>query len=159
MGIWFFSSYEFVTQNNYKILYRTVHHHLSSHISKAYCKTVVTPLLTHWIYGSLALNHRSVPYNAMNQFIHSLTAKADKLTHLFLVPPICVSELSQHWFLSGAKPHLNQSCVIVNWTLRNKFQWIFVYQVQKFSCTKMHLKYHLQKWHPFLSRGDELSHR
>ena len=30
-------------------------------ISMAWCKTAVTPLLTHWSYFSLALNHRLVP--------------------------------------------------------------------------------------------------
>ena len=52
-----------------------------------------------------------------------------QLTHLPLVPHIFVSELSPHWFrqwlvaYSAPSHYLNQYCVIVNWTLRNKLQW------------------------------------
>ena len=47
------------------------------------------------------------------------------LSHLPLVPHICVSELGKHWFrqwlvASSAPSHyLNQCWLIVNWTLRN----------------------------------------
>ena len=53
------------------------------------------------------------------------------LTHLPLVPHICVIELGQHWFrwwlvaYSVPSHYLNQCWVIVNWTLRNKLQWNF----------------------------------
>ena len=52
-------------------------------------------------------------------------------TYLPLVPHICVSESGQHWFrlwrvaCSVPSHYLNQCLVIVNWTLRNKLQWIF----------------------------------
>ena len=51
------------------------------------------------------------------------------LTHLPLVPHICVSESGQHWFrwwpvvYSAQSHYLNQCCVLVNWTLGNKVQW------------------------------------
>ena len=53
------------------------------------------------------------------------------LTHLPLVPYICVSELGQHWFRSclvacSAPSHYPIQCwVIVNSTLRSKLQWKF----------------------------------
>ena len=53
------------------------------------------------------------------------------LTHLPLLPHIGVSESGQHWFRQWLIAHLtpshylNQSWVIVNWTLRNKLQWKF----------------------------------
>ena len=53
------------------------------------------------------------------------------LTHLPLVPHICVSELGQHWFrywlvaYSALHHYLNQCCVIVDWTFGNKLQWNF----------------------------------
>ena len=53
------------------------------------------------------------------------------LTHLPLVPHICVSESGQHWFsqwlvaYSAPNHDLNQCLVISNWTLRNKFQCNF----------------------------------
>ena len=54
------------------------------------------------------------------------------LTHFRLVPPICVSELGQHWFrlwLVGCPApshYLNKWWNIVNWTLRNKLQWSLI---------------------------------
>ena len=49
-----------------------------------------------------------------------------QLTHLPLVPHICVIETGQHWCLFGAKPlNLNQCWVIVNCSFGNKLQWNF----------------------------------
>ena len=53
------------------------------------------------------------------------------LTHIPLVPHICVGELGQHWFrymyrlvACSAPSHcLNHCWLIVNWTPGNKFQW------------------------------------
>ena len=51
------------------------------------------------------------------------------LTHLPLVPHICVGELGQHWFRwwlvawSAPSHYLNQCWNIGNSNLRNKFQW------------------------------------
>ena len=51
------------------------------------------------------------------------------LTHLPLVPHICVSESDQHWFrkwlvaYSAPSHYLNHSWVVVNWSLMNKLQW------------------------------------
>ena len=64
--------------------------------------------------------------------IHSLVISLWKLmairglTHLPLVPHICVGESGQHWFkqrriaYSAPSHYLNQCEVIANWTLRNK---------------------------------------
>ena len=57
------------------------------------------------------------------------TADLTALNPLPLVPHICVSELSKlcfrQWLVafSASSHYLNQSWFIVNWTLRNKFQW------------------------------------
>ena len=51
------------------------------------------------------------------------------LTHLPLVPHLCVSDSNQHWSrlwlvaYSAPSLYLNQCWVIVNWNLRNKLQW------------------------------------
>ena len=50
------------------------------------------------------------------------------LTHLPLVPNICVSELGRHWlgfcFVACSAPrHYRNQCCFVNWAPRNKFQW------------------------------------
>ena len=51
------------------------------------------------------------------------------LTHLPLVPHICVSESGQHWSrqwlvaYSAPSHYLDQSWIIVNWTLKNKHLW------------------------------------
>ena len=48
-----------------------------------------------------------------------------------LVPFVCVSESSQHWFrwwlfaFQAPSHYLNQYWVVVHWNLRNKLQWIF----------------------------------
>ena len=52
----------------------------------------------------------------------------DSLSNRPLVPPMCISELGQHWFrrlvaYSAPSHYLNHCWVIVNWTLRNKHQW------------------------------------
>ena len=53
------------------------------------------------------------------------------LTHLPLVPYICVSESGQHWFrrwllaYSAPSHYLNQCWVIVNWVFRIYLQWSF----------------------------------
>ena len=53
----------------------------------------------------------------------------NELTHLPLVPYICVGELGHHWFrlwlaaCLAPSHYLNQRWLIVNWTLRNKPQW------------------------------------
>ena len=60
------------------------------------------------------------------------------LTHLPLVPHMCVSELGQHWFrqwfvaYSAPSHYLNQCWVIVNWTVRNKLQWNFNQNIKLF---------------------------
>ena len=44
---------------------------------------------------------------------------------------VCISESGKHWFrlwlvaYSAPSHYLNQCCIIVNWNLRDKFQWKF----------------------------------
>ena len=51
------------------------------------------------------------------------------LTHLLLVPHICVNESDKNWFgwwlvvYSAPSHYLNRCWDIVNWTLRHKLQW------------------------------------
>ena len=53
----------------------------------------------------------------------------DMSTHLPLAPHICFSKLGQDWFrlrfvtCSVPNHYLNQHWLLVNWTIRNKFQW------------------------------------
>ena len=60
------------------------------------------------------------------------------LTHLPLVPHVCISESSQHWFryrflaCSAPSHYLNQCWLIANWTLRNKLQWNFNQNIKLF---------------------------
>ena len=67
-----------------------------------------------------------------------------QLTHLPLVPQICVSESGQHWFkyclvaYSAPSHYLNPCWVIFNWTLGKKFQ-LNLNQNTKLSFMKMHL--------------------
>ena len=89
--------------------------------------------------------------------------KSRALTHLPLVPHICVSELGQHWFrqwlvaYSAPSHYRNQCWFIVNWTLRNKLQWNSNQNTSlNFSLMKMHLKVSSVKWRPFCPGGDEL---
>ena len=61
----------------------------------------------------------------------SIREQFPTLLTLHLVPLMCVSESGQHWFILWIIPYsapnhfLNQCCVIVNWTLRNKLLWYF----------------------------------
>ena len=58
------------------------------------------------------------------------------LTHLPLVPHICVGELGQHWFrqrlvaCSAPSHYLNQCCLIVNWPFRNKLRWNYYQNIK-----------------------------
>ena len=85
---------------------------------------------------------------------------ARPLTHLPLVPHICVSELGQHWFrwwlVSYSAPihYLNQCWVIANWTIRNKFKWNFN-QNTKLFIHKNVSEDIICKMAAILSRGDE----
>ena len=47
-------------------IYRETHCWLATHISMAWCKTAVTPLLTHWSYCSLALSLWFASMNMVN---------------------------------------------------------------------------------------------
>ena len=73
--------------------------------------------------------HARMSHNAMELKRNKIVEIYDFLTHLSLVPHICVNEPGQHWFrwwlvaYSAPSHYLNQCWLIVNWTLRNKLQW------------------------------------
>ena len=79
------------------------------------------------------------------------------LTHLPLVPHICVSELGHHWFrywlvaCSVSSHYLNRCWHSVNWTLGNKFQWN-CNRIVSFSFKKTHMKMSSAKMAAILSR-------
>ena len=94
-------------------------------------------LVDHWsTISSCACRYAVTPckYECHSKdltFVKAEISPKEKLSHLPLVPLICVSESGQHWFrywvvVRMAPSHyLNQCCLIVNWTLRNKIQWNF----------------------------------
>ena len=67
----------------------------------------------------------------MYHIIWFMIGNAPCLTHLSLVPHICVSESGQHWFrnwlVTNSVPshYLNQCLDIVNWTSKNTLQGNF----------------------------------
>ena len=73
----------------------------------------------------------------MHQWIGS-TLVLVMACHLFGAKPLC-------------KPMLQYD--IVNWTLRNKLQWIFFIKIQKSLFIEMHLKISSAKMSAILSRG------
>ena len=99
--------------------------------------------LTHWgpvcIYTGYPNLVITVPFDVLpigiyqaecwQQIIHATSIFLWPLTHLPLVPRICVSELGKHWFRqwlvawSAPSHYQNQCWFIVNWTLGNKLQW------------------------------------
>ena len=68
----------------------------------------------------------------------------EAVTLCHLVMHICICELSHHWFRFGLLGYsvpvsnLKQWWITINWTLRNKLQWIWI-EMQTFSFKKMHL--------------------
>ena len=90
-----------------------------------------------------------------------LSLKYIHLTHLPLVPHICVSESGQHWFrwwlvaYSAPSQYLNQCWIVVNCTIRNKFQWNFNQNTKLFIPENAFENIVCEKA-AILSRGDEL---
>ena len=85
------------------------------------------------------------------------------LTHLPLVPYICIIELSSIGSGNGSLPVRRQA---ITWTtadllsighLKTNFSEIQI-KIRNFSFMKMHLKMSSAKWQPFCPRGDELSY-
>ena len=78
------------------------------------------------------------------------------------MPHIIVSASDQHWFrewlaaYSAPSHYLNQCWVLVNWTLRNKFQWSFNQNTQLLLIHEVHLDISSVKWRPFCPGGDEI---
>ena len=105
-------------------------------------KTLCT-VFTHWLRPCSAIDRKWVLekcewvlryYMSINIIyiipIIVLDNKQISLTHLPLVPHICVGKLSHYWFrqwlvaCSATSHYLNQYWLFVYWTLGNKFQWI-----------------------------------
>ena len=95
-------------------------------------------LFVKWVHGAHHnLNWREICLDSGHfmdaDFLHMPQQHSIYLTHLPLVPHICISELGPHWFrwwlvaYSVPGHYLNQCWVIVNWTLvlGNKLQWNF----------------------------------
>ena len=83
------------------------------------------PWTSWWVNCAIPTAHVVSLYNQL-----ALLSKSNGgLTHLPLVPHICVGDLGQHWFqkwlvaYSAPSHYLNQCCDIVNWTLSSKLQW------------------------------------
>ena len=84
------------------------------------------------------------------------------LTHLPLLPHNAIYAIGTALVqimacrLFGTKPSSNRCWFIVNWTIRNKFQWNFNQNTQHFSFTKtVHPKTSSAKWRSFCPAGDE----
>ena len=98
------------------------------------------------------------PQSVTNDF--SLCDTFD-LTHLPLVPHICVSGWCQHWFNNGLSPIRRQDIILTNTGilsiehLKTNFSEILI-KIQNLSSTKMHLQILSAKWWPFCPGGDEL---
>ena len=77
------------------------------------------------------------------------------LTHLPLVPHICVNELGRQWFrwwvfaCSAPSHYLNQCWLVVNWQpFRNNCSEIWI-KIQNLSYKKMHFEMSSVKWRAF----------
>ena len=85
----------------------------------------------------------------------------NELTHLSLVPHICV-ESGQHWFYSAYSvpnhQYLNQRCVIVRRTLKNKLQWNFNQNTKLFIHENASENI-AAKWRPFCPGGRWVKHQ
>ena len=77
---------------------------------------------------------------------------------------ICVSESGQHWFRQWLvaywtpSHYLNQSWLIVNWTLKDKLSEILI-KIQNFSFLEIYLKILSAKWRPFCPGGNVLNRK
>ena len=84
------------------------------------------------------------------------------LTHLPLVPHICISGSGQHASDNGLSPIRHQAIIWTNagllsiGPLGTNFSEILI-KIQNFSFTKMHVKRSSAKWQPFCPWGEELS--
>ena len=108
-------------------------------------------------YMSFNINKKWMKYWSFNNSSHHEEQYSDltTLTYLPLVSHIWVSESDQHWFrkwlvaYSVPSHYLNQSWVIVNWTLSNKLQRNLT-EIQNFHSQKCIWKYCLQKCYYFV---------
>ena len=84
------------------------------------------------------------------------------LTHLPLVPHVCVKESVNIGSDNGLSPNRRQAIIQTNvWLLSigllgTNFSENLI-KIQNFSFTKMHLKTSSAKWRPFFPGGDELT--
>ena len=114
-----------------------------------------------WFYDSSWWYMNYLPIVFRSAWL-ALTLDWDRLTHLPLVPHVCVSESHQHWLrlwlvaYSAPSHYLNQCWDIVNWTLGTNFSEISIKR-KDLSFTKMQMKISSAKWQPFCPGGDELT--
>ena len=122
-------------------------------ISRALCKTAVTPVHWQWSYCSLALSHG---FDELKPSLKSLMDKKTSLTHWGRVTHICVSKLTIIGSDNGLSPGRRQAII---WTnagillivpLGTNFSEILI-NILTFSFAKMHLKVSLAKWRHFVS--------
>ena len=77
----------------------------------------------------LLLSTNRFSLNVLDWVFYRFRESLLTLTHLPLVPHICVNEAGQHWFkqwlvaYSAPCHYLNQCWAIINWTLGNKIKW------------------------------------
>ena len=82
-------------------------------------------------FHNLVMLYCAVYYSTFYFTLITHCRRCSLLTHLPLVPHICVSESVSFGSDNGLSPisapshYLNQCWIIVNWTLRNKRQWNF----------------------------------
>ena len=98
-----------------------------------------------------------------HQINYFIKVKCFSLTHLPLVPHICLSQSCQHWFrqwlgaYSAPSHYLNQCWVIVNGNLKNKFKWNLNQNTRHFiheNALKF-VVYEMAKWRPFCQKHDK----
>ena len=125
-------------------------------------KDVALPVLVWWhLYiESSPVSHTQ--FSPKMQTPHTLPEWVKygvSLTHLPLVPHVCVREQGQHWFrywlvtCSVPSHYLHQCWLIVNWTLGNKLQWNF-HKKEKVSFKKIKLKILSAKWQLYCPGGE-----
>ena len=123
-----------------------------------------------WAMGHLLWIHTDLYFDSVTAVMYAISCYIGScyngswlylLTHLPIVPHICISESGQHWFkfwlvtYRAPSHYLNQCCAIVNMTLGNKLQWHFNLNTKLF-IQENASKILSVKRRPFCAGGDEL---
>ena len=137
-----------ICHRNYRINLVTLHkYQRQMQLGISVRNLMKLPLTVHisWMFGCYSQGNLSVA----------------TLTHLPLVPHMCISEQGQDWFrqwlvaCSAPSHYLNQCWLIVNWTIRNKTSVKFEWKQNTFYSRKCIWNCRLPKWQPFYPGGDE----